>query len=183
MTGPQAVWSLIVWVINGVLALLYFSLDHLITIALAVAAGWFALAAPSEQRPWALASAALSVLASLLAPPPVPVFLLAISLGGWAGLALEQYNRPAQRWNVIRAQALYALAGSGFALYRSLGLGEAIAADPSMAQGAGYLNALLGIAMYVLPIGFLALLAQSVWAHPPAPGTPEELIRKVRTRQ
>ncbi len=51
-----------------------------------------------------------------------------------------------------------------------------------MAQGAGYLNAIIGIAMYVIPLGFLAMVAQSVWAHPPTIGNPTDLITKVRTR-
>jgi len=105
-----------------------------------------------------------------------------VSLAGWGLLALERYNQPAQRWNIIRGQALYALAGLGFTLYRRLGLGDAVLADPMMAQGAGYLNALIGISMYVIPLGFLAYSAQSVFAHPPAPGTPEGMITKIRSR-
>jgi len=177
------VWRVLTWEVNGILALLFFSLDHLASLALAFSAGWFAAVTPREQQPWAYASASLSVLASLLAPPPVPVLALALSLASWAARALEHYNQSAQCWNAIRGQALYALAGIGFGLYRSLDLGAALAADPSMSQGAGYLNALLGVAMYVLPLGFLAFLAQSVWAHPPVRGTPEEVIRRVRTRQ
>ena len=83
---------------------------------------------------------------------------------------------------MIRGLALYALAGLGFTLYRDLGLGESVLADPMMAQGANYLNAIIGIAMYVIPLGFLGMLAQAIWAHPPTPGTPSDLITKVRTR-
>ncbi len=63
-----------------------------------------------------------------------------------------------------------------------MGLGESVLSDPMMAQGAGYLNAIIGIAMYVIPLGFLAMVAQSVWAHPPTIGNPTDLITKVRTR-
>jgi hypothetical protein len=49
-------------------------------------------------------------------------------------------------------------------------------------QRATCLNAIIGIAMYVIPLGFLAMLAQSIWAHPPGPGSPEQLITKVRRR-
>jgi hypothetical protein len=51
-----------------------------------------------------------------------------------------------------------------------------------MSQGAGYLNALIGIGMYVIPLGWLAMLTQSIWAHPPAQGTPDALITTIRTR-
>ena len=68
------------------------------------------------------------------------------------------------------------------AMYRNFGLGSSIASDPMMSQGAGYLNALIGISMYVIPLGWLAMLTQSIWAHPPAQGTPDALITAIRTR-
>jgi hypothetical protein len=175
--------NFLLWPINGFLALVYLAFEHLVPLTLIASAGWFALSTPAEQRTWAVASSGLAILASFLAPAPVPLFLLVLSLAGWAGLGVERYNRPAQRWNIIRSQALYALAGMGYALYRSLGLDAAMQSDPAMMQGAAYLNGLTGIAMYVIPLGFLAYLAQSIFAHPPAPGSPEELIRKVRTRR
>jgi hypothetical protein len=58
---------------------------------------------------------------------------------------------------------------------------NSIQADPMMAQGATYLDALVGIAMYVIPLGIVALLAQSVLAHPPV-GKPEDLLTQIRTR-
>lgn len=170
------------WTINGFLVIVYYAADHIQTLALAVAAILFAGYAAQEQRVWAVGSGALAIGASLLAPAPVPLFLLVMSLAGWAGQWLEQYNKPANHWNTIRGQALYALAGLGFALYRNFGLGSSIASDPMMAQGAGYLNALIGIGMYVIPLGWLAMLTQSIWAHPPAQGTPDALITTIRTR-
>jgi len=172
----------LIWTVNGLLAILYSLIDHLTALAFALAVAAFVITTPREQRAWAIGAGILSIAASLIASSPVPLFLLVMILGGWAAVMLEQYNRPAQRWNVIRGLALYALAGVGFTLYRNLGLGESVLADPMMAQGAGYLNAIIGIAMYVIPLGFLAMAAQSVWAHPPTPGTPSDLITKVRTR-
>ncbi len=172
----------LIWTVNGLLAILYALIDHLTALAFAVAVVAFVITTPREQRAWAMGAGVLSVVACLIAPSPVPLFLLVMILGGWTAVMLEQYNGPAQRWNVIRGLALYALAGVGFTLYRNLGLGESVLADPMMAQGAGYLNAIIGIAMYVIPLGFLAMTAQSIWAHPPAPGTPSDLITKIRTR-
>ena len=172
----------VIWTINGFLVVAYYTAEHIQTLALAVATILFAAYTPQEQRVWAVGSGALAILASLFAPAPVPLFLLVMSLAGWAGQWLEQYNKPANHWNTIRGQALYALAGLGFALYRNFGLGSSIASDPMMSQGAGYLNALIGISMYVIPLGWLAMLTQSIWAHPPAQGTPDALITNIRTR-
>jgi len=40
------------------------------------------------------------------------------------------------------------------------------------------------VAMYGIPIGYLALLAQALLVHPPLPGTgrPEELVNNLRAR-
>jgi len=171
-----------VWTINGFLVLVYYAVEHVQSLLLAVAVTLFAVYASQEQRVWAAGSGTLAILASLFAPAPVPLFLLIMSLAGWAGQWLEQYNKPANHWNTIRGQALYALAGLGFAMYRNFGLGSSIASDPMMSQGAGYLNALIGIGMYVIPLGWLAMLTQSIWAHPPAQGTPDRLITTIRTR-
>ncbi len=170
------------WTINGFLVIVYYAVEHIQPILLAVATIFFVTYTAQEQKIWAIGSGVLALLASLLAPAPVPLFLLIMSLAGWAGHWLEQYNKPAQHWNTIRGQALYALAGLGFALYRNFGLGASIASDPMMSQGAGYLNALIGIGMYVIPLGWLAMLTQSIWAHPPAQGTPDALITTIRTR-
>ena len=172
----------VIWTVNGFLVIAYYAADHIQTLALAVATILFAAYTSQEQRKWAMGSGAGAILASLVAPAPVPLFLLVMSLAGWAGTWLEQYNKPAQHWNTIRGQALYAVAGLGFAGYRHFGLGSSIASDPMMSQGAGYLNALIGIGMYVIPLGWLAMLTQSIWAHPPAQGTPDALITAIRTR-
>lgn len=172
----------VIWTVNGFLVIVYYAVEHTQIIVLAIAAILFVAYTSREQKVWAVGSGILAILASLIAPAPVPLFLLIISLAGWVGQWLEQYNKPAQHWNTIRGQALYALAGLGFGLYRNFGLGSSIASDPMMSQGAGYLNALIGISMYVIPLGWLAMLTQSIWAHPPAQGTPDALITTIRTR-
>ena len=172
-----------IWVINGLLVVFFSTGDHLLQLALGISSGAFIWYSPLEQRGWSMGASVLAVIASVFSPAPVPAFLLAMSLGGWAALSLEKYNRPALRWNIVRGISLYAVSGLGYALYRSMELGNAIAADPQMAQGAGYLNALIGLALYLIPLGFLVMLAQSIWAHPPAPGgRPAELISTVRSR-
>lgn len=172
----------LIWIVNGLLIIVYSLIDHAIALTFVVVMVAFILTTSREQRMWAAGTGILSMAASLLAPAPVPLFLLVMILGGWLAVLLERYNPSAQQWNVIRGLALYALAGMGFSLYRKLGMGESVLSDPMLVQGAGYLNALIGIAMYVIPMGFLAMLVQSIWAHPPALGAPAELITKVRTR-
>lgn len=172
----------VIQVVNGFLVILFYAVDHLLLIMLACSSIGFSIHAPREQRLWAASSAGLAVLASLLSPFPVPFFLLLISAAGWAGHWLERYNRSAQDWNVVRGQAMYSLAGLGFAVYRASGIPEVPTGDPMLSQGAVYLSGLIGIAMYVIPLGWLVMFVQSIWAHPPSQGGPESLITSIRTR-
>jgi hypothetical protein len=173
----------LIWVVNGFLTVIFFSAGQFHSILLAVSSIFFVMTAPMEQKTWTIAAAILSLLASLVTPAPAPLFLLVMSAMGWAALYIEKYNRISQRWTAVKGQSLYALLSMGYALWRGLDLGSvSVASDPAMAQGMNYLNMLIGIALYVFPIGFMGWVAQSIWAHPPAPASPEPLISAGRSR-
>jgi hypothetical protein len=173
--------NILTWIINGFLVIVFFLVDHLVTVLLLPAAAAFVMVTPAAQRGWAIGAGTLAVAASLISPTPVPIFLGVIALVSSAALYLEHYNRPAVLWNILRSVSLYSLAGLGFSLWRGLRLADSIQDDVMTIQGATYLNAIIGIAMYVIPLGIIILLAQSILAHPPI-GRPEEIITNVRTR-
>ena len=178
----ELVTERLIWVVNGFLTVIFFSAGQLQSILLAVSSVFFVLTAPIEQKTWTIASSILCLLASSLAPSPAPLFLLVMALMGWGALYIEKYNRISQRWTAVRGQALYALLSLGYAAWRAMGVGSVSVSDPAMAQGVTYLNMLIGIALYVFPLGFMGWVAQSIWAHPPTPGAPEDLISAVRSR-
>jgi len=68
----------IIWTINGFLVIVYYAADRVETVLLAIATILFAVYTSQEQRVWAVGSGTLAILASLLAPAPVPLFLLRI---------------------------------------------------------------------------------------------------------
>jgi len=173
--------NVMVWIVNGFLVIAFFLVDHLATVILLPAAITFALITPTAQRAWSVGAGLLAILASLAAPAPVPLFLIVVALVSAAALSLEHYNRPAAHWNVVRSIIGYSLAGLGFALWKGLGLVDRVQGDSMMVQGANYLNTIIGIAMYVIPLGIVVLLVQSAIAHPPV-GTPENILNQVRTR-
>ncbi|MCX6068897.1 MAG: hypothetical protein NT121_24640 [Chloroflexi bacterium] len=171
-----------IWVLNGMLVLLYVAVDQWVFLVLAGLCAFILQRAPGEQRPRTIGALGLALAAGLLAPTPVPTFLLTIAGAAILMPHIEHYNRPAIQWQGVGAMGLYALIGLGVGLWRSLRLGEALASDPLMTQGSNYLNVIIGIALYIFPLGFLAWSAKSIWAHPPAPGSPDQIIRAVRTR-
>ena len=173
----------VIWVVNGLMVVLFSLGDHFLTLALAISMGAFIWFTPREQSSWAISTATLAIVASAFSPPPIPMFLLVMSLAGWVVLFMEKYNLPSTRWNIIRGISLYAVLGLAFAFYKGFNIAGAIATDPQMGQGAIYLNAIIGIALYAVPLGYLVMLAQSIWAHPPTPGgSPASLIGTVRSR-
>ena len=157
---------------NGLLAMLWLLLDHLLLVLLVVPLVWLGYTAPHEQRYWTISTGGLSSLASALAPAPVPLLMLATQL--------EQFNETAARWNTVRGLALYSLAGLGFTAFQELAARSA--SSSLLQQGQVYLSAIASFAMYLIPLGFLALLAQTLFAHPPISGKPSELIHTIRSR-
>jgi hypothetical protein len=168
------------YLLNGFLALLWLLADHILLALLIAPLAWLSYTAPDEQRPWTLVSCGLAILASAVAPAPVPLLLLVMAGSGVLATRLELFNAAAARWNTVRGVALYSLAGLGFTIYQDL---AARTTESSLLmQGQAYLSAIAAFAMYLIPLGFLALLAQTLWAHPPAPGRPAEIIHSIRSR-
>ncbi len=176
-----AIYDALIWVLNGFLVIIFFLVERLATVLLLPAATAFVMITPVAQRGWAIGAGTLALAASLISPAPVPIFLGVIALVSAVAFYLEQYNRPAMLWNIVRSVSLYSLAGLGYTLWQGLRLTDSIQSDVMTSQGATYINAIVGIAMYVIPLGVVVLLAQSVLAHPPV-GRPDQIITNVRTR-
>jgi len=168
------------YLLNGFLALVWLLLDHILLMLLLGPLVLLCYTSPDEQRPWAFASAGLAVLASALAPAPVPLLMFVMAGAGLLTTRLEQFNPATARWNTIRGIALYGLAALGFIVYQDLAVHST--GSLLLTQGLVYLSTIAVFAMYLIPLGFLALLAQILWAHPPVPGKPADLIHTIRSR-
>ncbi|HEY57621.1 MAG TPA: hypothetical protein G4O04_03630 [Anaerolineae bacterium] len=166
------------WVLNGFLALLYFIVAHWAIWVTLPPLAWLPLTDRPERRGRVAMAAALAGLSAILAPPPVPYAVLLMAWAALAAVRLERHDPLALRWNAVQGLALYGLIGLGYLAWRTL---RPLSTDPAMAQGLVYLNALIAIALYAYPLGFLALLAQAAWLHPPME-RPENLVSTIRTR-
>ncbi len=168
------------WLVNGMLTLLWLTVDNFWLLSLIPAQGFLVWTAPKDQQRWTLGVAGLVLLAAGLAPFPVALLLLVMTLSGLLARRLERLNPQNTHWNTVRALALYALLGLAYSVYRFFILPSV--SDPAVLQAEGYLSAISSIALYLLPVGFLALLAQSIFVHPPIPAQADDLLFRFRSR-
>jgi len=181
--NPYTLLLPFIWLLNGLLALVYSLAGHWLSILLIPPLAWLAFQGPHEHRPWVIGAGGLGLLASILAPMPVPALLFLMALAGGIAVLLERFNPAALHWRITSGLALYGLAGLGFAGFQFY-LARWASSSLLLAQGQNYFSILAGIAMYGIPIGYLALLAQALLVHPPIPGggKPEQLINNLRAR-
>ena len=179
---PEAVTLPLIWVLNGFLLVVYVLLARWTAVILIAPLVWLCISTESSRRTWMIVASGLALLCTLLAPTMMGVWLILMAWGSLIALRLEKFNPAMLRWRIAGGLAAYALVGLGFLLYQLL---TPVLADPSgfFAQGQGYLNVIIGIAVYVLPLGFIGMLVQAIWVHPPIEGrTPEDMLYQVRTR-
>lgn len=167
------------WVLNGFLAVLYLLVDHALAVLLLPLVAWLTATAGKAQQRQTLTASLLALTAALLATQVVGVFLILMTGLGIAAIRDEKFNVTTRRWSTAGGIALYALIGLGAWLYTTL---TPFLTDPTLAQGQNYINTLIALALWLFPLGFLGLLAQAIWVHPPLEGTPEDLIVRTRTR-
>jgi hypothetical protein len=169
------------WLLNGLLALSYLLFGRILALLLIPFLAWLGASGPREHRPWVAAAAGLSIASATLSPQPVPVLTLVMACAGVIAVLLERFNPLILRWRAAGGLALYALMGLGFTAYQALTPIWQVD-SPLLNQGQTYLSVLVSLAMWAYPLGYLALLAQSIWVHPPLSQNPETLIHTLRAR-
>lgn len=174
-------WGLpFLWIANGCLALLWMMVEHLWVALLVPAQGAAVLQAPESQRAWTLGVADLALVAGVLAPFPVALLLLVMTLAGLLAVRLERLNPHTTHWTLVRGLGLYSLVGLGYTAYRAWFVPAMT--DPALQQGQVYLSAIASIALYLFPLGVLALLAQGLFVHPPVQNNADDIIYHFRSR-
>ena len=169
------------WLLNGLLALLYILAGRVAVLLLILILAWLGSSGPREHRPWVASTTLLASTSAALAPAPVPLLTLLMATAGSVAILIERYNPIALRWRMTGGIALYALMGLGFTAYQRLAP-SFHSGSPLLLQGQSYLAILAGVAMWMYPLGFLALLAQSIFIHPPLAQSPETLVHTLRAR-
>ena len=190
----ESLSHLLIYEVNGFLALTYVLWEHGAAIVTAGSMGYLIMGAPRAQITWITVAGVLAVLAALFTPPPVPLIISVMALAGAIAVWRDTFNPENLRWRLTGGLALYALAALGYLAYsryldgvdamtwaKTLG-GEGQAAA-ALAQGRAFVNTLATWGLWlIIPLGYFSLLAQSMFVHPPGPQQPDDLITTIRTR-
>ena len=183
----------LIWIANGGLVVIFWLIDHVLLLTAIPAFYLLVVQARREQRLYALAAGGLSLLASLLVPPPIPLIILVMAWAGAAAVKVDGFNPDSLRWRVVGGLALYAVAALGWTAYSAYvaGLsaeqwGALFAADEAaatIAQGRSFLSTISVWGLWIIvPLGYFSLLLQGIFVHAPLTASPERIIQTVRAR-
>ena len=183
----------LIWIANGGLVVIFWLIDHALLLAAIPAFYLLAVQARREQHLYALAAGGLSLLASLLVPPPIPLITLVMAWAGAAAIKVDRFNPDSLRWRVVGGLALYAVAALGWTAYSAYVAnlsaeqwGALFAADEAaatIAQGRSFLSTISVWGLWIIvPMGYFSLLLQGVFVHAPLAASPERIIQTVRAR-
>lgn len=190
----------LIYEVNGWLTILYFLADNIAAVVALLMGGTAALLerrASVPQRAFTGIVLAATVVAALSVPSPIPVILAVMWLFVPLVLILDPAAGQSLAWRAKSGILLYAGAAVAYILYSRLTEGipaEAWAALAGgveearavMAQSRAYVATMANIALwFVLPLGYVSLMAQALLAHP-MPSAPfrtvAERVRLIRTR-
>ncbi|MEA2008395.1 MAG: hypothetical protein U9O54_04685, partial [Chloroflexota bacterium] len=184
-TMPPETWHVIslpiIWTLNGLLTILYVMTEYVPALLIIPALTWLTADIEDDRRPWMVAASALSLAAALFAPLVVGVWLNIMAYGSIVAIRVEKFNRSTLRWRVVSGLTAYALIGLGFLVYQAL-TPVITASSEIFSQGQSYLNVIISLAVWIMPLGFVGLLVQAVWVHPPQAQAPGQIIEQIRTR-
>jgi len=169
-----------IWPLNGLLALAFLTVEHITVVLLCLPLFWLISTTEKAQRPWMMGTSAMALAGAMFGSLAVGIWLLVMAVASVLTIRLEKFNPATLRWRVAGGITAYALIGLGAAIYKLLA--PSMMSDSFFAQGQVYLSTIVGVAAIIAPVGFLGMLVQAIWAHPPLEGSPEEMYSQIRTR-
>lgn len=178
------------WALNGVLAIIYILAENLMTLVLLGVLVWmlfslrkFANDYYAERiKIFLLVVAVLSLVMSVLAPAPAPFFLVVMPMFAMIALylGLSRTNPADIFWNYAQTALIYNGAVILFMFLESdLGKSSGTGGAMYLMQGQNYIGLLGGIAMYGIPVFFMASVAKEYLAHKPQQD-PNDLLETIR---
>ena len=178
------------WALNGALAIIYILAENLLTVGLLVVLVWmlvslkpFANAYYAERiQSFLLVTGVVSLVMSVIAPSPAPFFLLVMPLFAMVSLylGLSRSNPADIFWQYAQTALIYNGAIVLFMFLESnLGRASGTSGEMYLLQGQNYVGLVGGIAMYGIPVFFMASVAKEYLAHKPQQ-EPIDLLTTIR---
>jgi len=174
----ESIFLPFLWALNGVLAIIYILMENLMTVALLAVLIWMLLSLKpfanvyyaERIKSFLLVTGVLSLIMSVIAPTPAPFFLLVMPLFAMASLylGLSRTNPADIYWNYAQTALIYNGAIVLFIfLEKNLGQASGTSGEMYLLQGQNYVGLIGGIAMYGIPVFFMASIAKEYLAHKP----------------
>ncbi len=189
----------LVYELNGWLYILFLVVKNaavVVVLCFAAACTWIERAGQGATRVLTVIALAATIVAALSVPMPIPAVLAAMWGFVPLVLALDPVGGGTLAWRAKSGILLYTGACVAYVVYirgtarvtpeawaaLAGGVEEARAV---LAQSRAYISTMANIALYVLPAGYMSLMAQALLAHP-MPSAPfrtmAERVRLIRTR-
>ena len=177
-----------VWVLNGLLALVWLALDNIALVLLIPLLVWLYLllgqrlqeAQARRMRQVLLPAGGLALAAVLFAPSPAPYLIAGLAGVGGFVVRVDQYRPDDSAWETIQNLILYALVALGT---RVLFLVMDAQPADNLTTGVNYLAVLAGFALWGMPIAQAGLLIKNLLAHAPTGAAPGSVIERARERR
>ncbi len=185
---PDTLLLPFVWVLNGLLGLVWLGLDNLALALLIPLLAWLYRlvgerlqeAQARRMRQALLPVGGLGLAAVLFAPSPAPYLLAGLAAVGCFVVRVDNYRPDESAWETIQNLLLYALVGLGARVL--LWAMDAQPAD-SLIAGVNYLAVLTGFALWGMPVAQAGLLIKNLLAHAPTGAAPASVIERARERR
>jgi hypothetical protein len=176
------------WVLNGLLALVWLALDNLALVLLIPLLVWLYRlmgqrlqeAQARRMRQVLIPAGGLALAAVLFAPQPAPYLTAGLALVGSFVVRVDNYRPDESAWETIQNLILYALVGLGARV-----LFWALDEQPAdnLIAGVNYLAVLAGFALWGMPVAQAGLLIKNLLAHAPTGAAPASVIERARERR
>ncbi|MEW6179179.1 MAG: hypothetical protein AB1522_04550 [Chloroflexota bacterium] len=186
--SPDTLLLPFVWVLNGLLALVWLAVDNLALVLLIPALVWLYLllgqrlheAQARRMRQVLLPAGGLALAAALIAPNPAPYLVAGLAGVGGFVMRVDNYRPDESAWETIQNLILYALVGLGArVLFWVL---DNQPAD-NLIAGVNYLAVLASFALWGMPVAQAGLLIKNLLAHAPTGADPRTVIERARERR
>ena len=161
-----------IWSTNGFLLSLYLVWTYKWTSLIALFAlltafklsKWIGKHEAAILGKWIYTSFLLLAIVSISLPETHGFLCALIVISSIVAIRLDQFHPAQSAWKFVYGAVGYSLVGGGYLLFNDF-FTQGTTMDGFLLQGQNYLGVLVGVLMYLFPIGYIALLFKDMLLH------------------